>query len=322
MRFIFILTVAAVVGLGPFHCTAAQTASYPQRPVRIVVPLTPGGGVDSAARIVADHLSNVLGQRVVVDNRPGAGGSIGVELVAGAAKDGHTLLVSSSSLVTNAAVQQQRYDPIRDFTPITKLTSNPYLLVVNPTLAANSVQELVALAKAKRGALTYASSGTGGVLHLGSELLCAIAGVRMTHIPFKGVADAYPAVVAGDVSWILGSPISALPLIRAGRMKALAVTTAMRSKAMPELPTIAESGVAGYDVTAWFGMFAPSGVPQSVVARLHEESSKAIRAPELARRLAAEGTDVVGNTPREFAAEVKAEFEKWRALAKTTELKL
>ena len=323
MRFKFIPAIAAAAGLAAVHCNAAESApSYPQRPVRIIVPLTPGGGVDTAARIVADHLGNALGQRFVVDNRPGAGGSIGVELVAGAAKDGYTLLVSSSSLVTNAAVQQQRYDPIRDFTAITKLTTNPYLLAATPSLPANSVQELIALAKAKPGALTYASSGTGGVLHLGAELLCAITGVKMTHVPYKGVAEAYPAVATGDVSWILGSPISALPLIRAGRMKALAVTTATRSKALPDLPTIAESGVPGYDVTAWFGMFAPSGVPQSIVARLHEESSKAIRAPELARRLAAEGTDVVGNTPREFAVEVKAEFEKWRAVAQKAGLKV
>ena len=321
--------VATRVGLGValafavfIDVLAAQSpAVYPQRPVRIIVAVTAGGAVDSTARIVAEYFGTTLGQRFIVDNRPGAGGSIGVEIAATAAKDGHTLLVSSPSLVTNAAVQPVRYDPVRDLQAVTKLTSNPYILVATPSLPANTVQQLIALAKAKPGAITYASSGTGGILHLGSELLCALAGVRMTHVPYKGLADAYPAIVSGEVGWVLGSPITALPLIRAKRIKAIAVTSPKRSNALADIPTIAESGVPGYDVTAWIGLFAPAGVPQPIIEYLHREASNAIRAPEVARRMAAEGTDVVGNAPREFAVEVKAEFDRWRALAKTAGIK-
>jgi tripartite-type tricarboxylate transporter receptor subunit TctC len=315
VRCVFCAAAILAAALRPGEASAAESVSYPQRPVRIIVPVTAGGGVDATARIVAEHLSQTLGQRFVVDNRSGAGGSIGVELVVGAARDGHTLLVSSSSLVTNAVMQSQRYDPVRDLQAVTKLTSNPYILAVTAALPVHSVAELVSLARAKPGVITYASSGTGGVLHLGGELLCSLAGVKMTHVPYKGVADAYPAVVSGDVSWILGAPLSALPLIRAKRLKALAVTSPQRSQMLPELPTIAEAGVRGYDVTAWFGLFAPAGVSPAIIERLHREASAAIRAPEVARRMSAEGTDVVGNTPAEFGNEVKAEHEKWRALA-------
>jgi len=288
----------------------------------MVVPLTPGGGVDILARIVADHYSQVLGQRFIVDNRPGAGGSIGVETVAKAAPDGHTLLVSSSSMVTNAAIQPVRYDPIRDFQPVTKLTSNAYILLTTTSLPVSSVKELVALARSQPGNVTYASSGTGGVLHLGAELLCALAGVRMNHVPYKGVADAYPAVISGQVNWVLGNPISALPLIRAGRVKGIAVSGVARMKVLPELPTIAESGVPGYAVDAWFGLFAPARVPPRIVEKLYVEASRAVRAPELERRMQAEGADVVGNPPQEFAAQVRAEYEKWRSLVAKAGLKI
>ena len=300
----------------------AAAQQYPVRPVRVVVPLTPGGGVDILARIVADHYSQVLGQRFIVDNRPGAGGSIGVETVAKAAPDGHTLLVSSSSMVTNAAIQSVRYDPIRDFQPVTKLTSNAYILLATTSLSVSSVKELVALARSKPGHVTYASSGTGGVLHLGAELLCALAGVQMNHVPYKGVADAYPAVISGQVNWVLGNPLSALPLMKAGRVKGIAVSGAARMKMLPDLPTIAESGVPGYSVDAWFGLFAPARVPPRIVEKLYVEASRAVRAPELERRMQAEATDVVGNPPQEFAAQVKAEYEKWRSLVARAGLKI
>jgi tripartite-type tricarboxylate transporter receptor subunit TctC len=300
----------------------ANAQPYPVRPVRIVVPLTPGGGVDTIARAVADHASQVLGQRFIVDNRPGAGGSIGVETVARAAPDGHTLLVSSSSMVTNAAIQSARYDPIRDFQPVTKLTSNAYILLVSPSLPVSSVKDLVALARLKPGQVSYASSGIGAVLHLGAELLCSLAGVQMNHVPYKGVADAYPAVISGQVNWVLGNPLSAMPLVKAGRVKGIAVTGTARMKALPDLPTIAESGVPGYSVDAWFGLFAPARVPPRIVETLQREASRAIHAPELERRMQAEGTDVVGNSPKEFTAQVKAEYEKWRSLVAKAGLKI
>lgn len=301
---------------------AADAQPYPSRPVRVVVPLTPGGGVDTIARIVADHASQALGQRFIVDNRPGAGGSIGVETVARAAPDGHTLLVSSSSMVTNAAIQTVRYDPIRDFQPVTKLTSNAYILLVTPSLPVSSVKDLVALARSKPGQVSYASSGVGAVLHLGAELLCVMAGVQMNHVPYKGVGDAYPAVISGQVNWVLGNPLSAVPQVKAGRMKGIAVTSLTRMKSLPDLPTIAESGVPGYSVDAWFGLFAPARVPPRIVATLQQEASRAIHAPEIERRMQAQGTDVVGNPPKEFAAEVKAEYEKWRSLVAKAGLKI
>ena len=301
---------------------AAEAQQYPARPVRIVVPVSAGGGVDTLARIVAEHFSVTLGQRFIVDNRPGAGTSIGAEIVAKAVPDGHTLMVSSSSFVTNAAIQNVRYDPVGDFQPVTKLTTNPYVVLTTPSLPVSSAKELIALARSKPGLLTYGSSGTGGIFHLGSELLCVLAGVQMTHVPFKGVADGYPAVISGQVNWIFGSPISALPFIRAGRLKGIAVTSAARSKALPDLPTVAESGVPGYEVDAWFGLFAPARVPARIIEKLHVEASRAVRAPEMERRMQAEGTDVVGNSPREFAAEVKAEFSKWRSLVAKTGLKI
>ncbi len=312
-----LLTTACCLGIA-----GASAQQYPTRPVRIVVPLTPGGGVDMIARVIADHYSQVMGQRFIVDNRPGAGGSIGVETVAKAAPDGHTLLVSSSSLVTNAAIQSVRYDPIRDFQPVTKLTSNSYVVLVTPSLPVSSPKDLVALARSQPGKVTYASSGVGGVLHLGAELLCALSGVQMTHVPYKGVAEAYPAVASGLVQWVLGNPLSATPLMKAGRVKGIAVTGAARMKALPDLPTVAESGVPGYSVEAWFSLFAPARTPGAIVNRLHVEAAKAIHAPEIARRMEAEGTDVVGNPPPEFTREVKAEFEKWRDLVAKAGLKI
>lgn len=318
-RFFALCLAPCILSLG---IAAANAQQYPSRPVRVIVPLSPGGGVDTIARVISEHYSQVMGQRFIVDNRPGAGGTIGVETVAKAAPDGHTLLVSSSSMVTNAAIQKQRYDPIRDFQPVTKLTSNSYVVLVTPSLPVSSVKDLVALAKSQPGKITYASSGVGAVLHLGMELMCLLSGTQMTHVPYKGVADAYPAVASGLVNLVLGNPLSATPLMKAGRVRGIAVTGAARMKAMPELPTVAESGVPGYAVEAWFALFAPAGVPAPIVNRLQAEAAKAIHAPELAKRYEVEGTNVVGNSPREFAGEVRAEYEKWRSLVAKAGLKI
>jgi tripartite-type tricarboxylate transporter receptor subunit TctC len=312
-------TIAATLIVAPAAVFAAQ--GYPERPVRIVVPVSAGGGVDTLARIVGQHFNAVWGQPFIVDNRPGAGGSLGAEIVSRATPDGYTLMVSSSSYVTNAAIREVRYDPIRDFQPITKLTTNPYIIVVTPSLAVKSVNDLVALAKAKPDTIAYASSGTGGVLHLGAELFTALTSTRMTHVPYKGVADGYPAVISGQVSWMLGSPISAQPLMKAGRLRGIAVTGPKRLKALPDLPAIAES-VPGYEVSAWFGLFAPAKVPARIIEQLYKEAAKAVTEPELTRRMEAGGTETVGNPPREFTQQAKAEYEKWRGLVKKAGLKL
>jgi tripartite-type tricarboxylate transporter receptor subunit TctC len=303
------------------HARLCSPQAYPQRPVRIIVNVTPGGGVDSVARIAAQHYSSVWNQPFVVDNRTGAGGSIGVELVVKSAPDGYTLLVCSSGVVTNAAVRPQNYDPVRDLQAVTVLTAAPYMVLTTPSLPVSRVTDLVALAKAKPNGVSFASAGTGSIIHMGAELFVFLSGTTMLHVPYKGVADAYPAVASGDVNWMLGAPVSALPLVRAGRLKAIAVTSAARSKLLPDLPTVAESGLKGYDVRGWFGMFAPAGTSREIVGRLQSEAKHAFDTPEVMRRMKVEGTDVVINTPAEFAGEVRAELDRWRTLVKKTGVK-
>ena len=230
--------------------------------------------MSTASRASSRSIYNaVWGQPFIVDNRPGAGGSLGAEIVARATPDGYTLMVSSSSYITNAAIREVRYDPIRDFQPITKLTTNPYIIVVTPSLPVKSVNDLVALAHAKPGTVTYASSGIGGILHMGAELLTAMTNTKMIHVPYKGVADGYPAVMSGTVNWMLGSPISAQPLMKAGRLRGIAVTGEKRLKALPDLPTIAET-VPGYEVSAWFGLFGPARLPAPILEALYKKPPK------------------------------------------------
>jgi len=312
--------IAALLIVPPLIATA-NAAAYPERPVRIVVPVSAGGGVDSLARIVAQHMNAVWNQPFIVDNRPGAGGSIGAEIAARAVPDGYTLMVSSSSYLTNAAIRKVRYDPIADFQPITKLTTNPYIIVVTPSFAVKSVDDLVALAKAKPGTITYASSGTGGILHMGAELFTVLTKTKMIHVPYKGVADGYPAVMSGTVNWMLGSPISAQPQMKAGRLRGIAVTGEKRLKALPDLPTIGES-VPGYEVSAWFGLFGPAKLPANILEQLYREAAKAVTEPQLTARMEAGGTETVGNPPREFTQQTKTEFAKWRGLVKNAGLKL
>ena len=319
------LSMPAVYAATPSTAPVTSTGSpqaYPQRPVRIIVNVAPGGGVDNVARIAAQHYHSVWNQPFVVDNRAGAGGSIGVELVAKAAPDGYTLLVASSGIVTNAAVRPEGYDPVRDLQPITMITSAPYIVLTTPSLPVTSVKDLVSLAKSKPGAISFGSSGTGGILHLGAELLVVRSGTQMLHVPFKGVAEAYPAVINGDVNWVLGFPTSALPLVKAGRLKAIAVTSDTRSKLLPDLPTVTESGVPGYDVRGWFGMFAPARVPVEIVAKLNSEAKRAFQVTDVVQRITREGAEVIASSPQEFAAEVKAEYAKWRDLVKRTGIKL
>jgi tripartite-type tricarboxylate transporter receptor subunit TctC len=304
----------AIALLGTVPESGAQ--SYPQRPVRIVVNVTAGGGVDTTARVVAQHLNSVFKQPFVVENRTGAGGAIGIELVAKALADGYTLLICSSGIVTNAAYQAQNYDPIRDFQPVSNLTSTPYIVVVTPSLPVKSIKDLIALARTKPGAVSYATSGAGSITHFGAGLLPMLSGTQMLSVPFKGVADAYPAVANGDVNWMIGATISALPLVKAGRLRALAVTSAQRSKSLPDLPTVAESGVPGYEVVGWFAMFAPAGTPLAIVDRLSAEAKRGLQRPEFARMAEAQGTEILGSSPQDLARVVKAELETWQKVAK------
>lgn len=295
------------------HDAAAQT--YPQRPVRLIVNVGPGGGVDSIARIVAQQYASVWGQPFVVDNRPGAGGSIGAETVAKSAPDGYTLLVSSSSVVTNAAVRPQGYDPVRDLNPISRFVSSAYIMAVNPALNIATVQELIALAKLKPGSVSFASAGgTGSITHLGPELLSLLAGTSMLHVPYKGTGGAYSAVVSGEANWVIGNPVSIMPLIKASRLRAIAVTSANRLRWYPEIPTVAESGVTGYEVVGWFGMLGPARLESKIMNALQQEARKKLQSPEMVRQFDAEASEIVANSPQEFTTEVKVELDKWRDL--------
>jgi tripartite-type tricarboxylate transporter receptor subunit TctC len=294
---------------------AAHTQSYPQRPVRIVVNVTAGGGVDVTARAVAQHLQAVFKQPFIVDNRTGASGIIGIELVAKAAPDGYTFLVCSSGIVTNAAYKPQSYDPVRDFQAVSNLTATPYLLAVTPSLPVKSVGDLIALAKAKPDTVSYATSGAGSITHLGASLLPLLSATRMTSIPYKGVADAYPAVANGDVNWIIGAAISALPLIKAGRLRAIAITSPRRSKLLPELPAVAET-VPGYAVVGWFALFAPAGTPATIVEKVSAEARLALQQPEFTRMVETQGAEIVGSSPQALADVVKTEVAVWQRVVR------
>jgi tripartite-type tricarboxylate transporter receptor subunit TctC len=295
---------------------AAAQSAYPAKPVRFIVPSAAGGGTDIIARSVAHKLSESLGQQFVVDNRPGAGQMIGIELAAKSHADGYTILMAASTLAINPIMYKKvRYDPLRDFAPITQAASLPNVLVVHPSLPANSVAELIALARRQPGRINYASAGIGTSPQMSVELLKSMAKIDLVHIPYKGSAPGVVDLLAGQVTVMTPNVLTALPHIKAGKLRALAVTSAKRSEALPEVPTIAESGLPGYDSVQWYGVLAPAGTPREIVARLHAEIARALRAPDVRERLAADGAEPVGSSPEEFAAFIRSEIDKWARVA-------
>ena len=290
----------------------AQTV-YPAKAIRYVVPFPAGGPLDIVARAIGQELNKSWGQPVVIDNRPGAGGNIGADLVAKAPADGYTILMGavSTHAINVTLYNTLPYDPIRDFAPVTLITSVPNVLVVHPSVPANNVKELIALAKSRPGQLNFASGSTGSAGHLAGELFNSMAGVRMTHIPYKGAAPAVVDLMAGHVSLMFDNMSSALPNIKATRVRALAVTTLKRSPLLPQLPTISDAGLRGFDIATWFGIFAPAGAPPDIVARLNGEIVRILHTPEMKERLALLGAEPIGNKPDEFAAFVKAEIPKY-----------
>jgi tripartite-type tricarboxylate transporter receptor subunit TctC len=302
-----LLALAATLAAPP-----ALGQNFPAKPVRFVVGLAPGGGTDIVARMVAQKLSQNVSQQVVVDNRPGASGNIAAELVARGAPDGYTLLVTTASHVINPALYARLgYDPIKDFAPVTQLTAQPYLFVVHPTMPAKSVKDFVALAKARKDGLTYASSGSGLLGHLGMELLKSMAKIDAIHIPYKGAAPALMATISGEVDAFFPTIISGLPQVKSGKLRALAVTTRQRSTLLPNVPTVAEQGFEGYEVSGWYGLLAPAAIPADVLTRLNAETVKVLRDPEIKQRLGADGAMPVGNTPAQFAEYMREEAPKW-----------
>jgi tripartite-type tricarboxylate transporter receptor subunit TctC len=299
-----------VVGAG------AQT--YPVKPVRLVSPYPPGGANDILARIISPKLGEYLGQQIVIENRSGAAGNIGAEFVAKAAPDGYTILMGqASNLTINVSLMSKMpYDPVKDLAPVTLVATTPNLLVVHPSLPVRTVKDLVALAKAKPGAVNYASSGSGSAGHLAGELFKRVAQIDMVHIPYKGAAPALIDVVAGQAQLYFTSPISATPFVKGGRLRMVAVTSLKRSPSLPDIPTVAESGYADFEVVSWWGILTPAAVPREIIARLHTDIVKVLALPETKIKFADQGADVASNTPAEFAAYIKTEIAKWGKLIK------
>jgi len=314
---------ALAIALAAGAPLAAGAQAWPAKPVRMLVPFPPGGGVDFAARIVGKHLSDRLGQQVVVENRPGANGIIALEALKGAAPDGYTIAAASNGpLVINPAMYLRLpYDPLRDFVAVGSLVSFPLLLVVHPSVPANSVNEIIALARARPGALTFSSPGVGNGSHLAVELFAAMANVQLVHVPYKGTAPAATALLAGEVALTFSSIPTVLPHVRAGKLRALGVGNATRVPSLPEFPTIAESGVPGYEAFSWAGVIAPTGTPRDVVVRLNREIVQVLRQKDVADQLANEGTIPTPDTPEEFAAYIKTELGKWGAIVQLAKIK-
>ncbi|MBS1220022.1 MAG: transporter substrate-binding protein [Proteobacteria bacterium] len=302
--------------------TAFAADNYPSRPVRVIVPQTAGGSTDVAARIVTDRLAETLKQNFVVDNRPGAGSLNGTDLVAKAAPDGYTLLAIAASFTITPAMQSKMpFDPVRDFAPITQFADLPHIVVVNPSVPAKSVQELVALLKAKPGAITCGFSGIGTSTHLAIELFQYMSGTKMLLVPYKGGSPAMTALLGGQVQVNFAASSTGIPHIRAGKIRALAVTGAKRSTAVPELPTMVEAGVKGYQHSSWVGMLAPAKTPQAIIDRLHTESVKIITRDDVKKLFLRNGMEAEGNTPKEFAAGIRDEVDKWKKLVKAAGIK-
>ena len=313
--------VFLAIALASSAIAHAQT-SYPTKPVRIIVPQSPGASTDLTARLIAQRLNAALGQSFIVDNRPGAGSIVGTDLVAKAAPDGYTLLVVASSITLNPTLHKNLpFEPIRDFAPITQLSSFPNLLTVHPTLPVKTVKELVAFAKAKPGSLNYGSSGAATGTHLSAELFKYMTGIDMVHVPYKGGGPAVQALLGGQVQLNFATIVSVIPHLRAGKLRGIAVTTAKRSPALPDTPTIAESGVPGYDHGPWNGFLAPAKTPRAVVARLNEETARILQTPEVKNIFMSEGAEPVGNKPEEFAAIIRDETAKWAKVIRAAGIK-
>src|SRR5438067_9826801 len=295
-------------------CTAtlAGAQSFPAKPIHLIVPFPPGGGNDTVARAIAQEISPELGQPVVIDNRPGAGGSVGAELAAKAPPDGYTLFLAGvGSHVVNPNLHARLpYDPLKDFAPITLIASAPSVLVVNPSVPARNIAEFTAYARANPGKLNYASNGNGSAAQLAAAMYESMAGVKMVHVPYKGIAPALTDLLGGEVQLMFGTVVALVPHIQSGKLRALAVTSRQRSALLPEVPSLAESGLPDYEAGSWYGVMAPAGTPGEIVERLHGAIVSALRQPEVAKRLAAEGAIVIGSTPKAFGAHLKAELAR------------
>ena len=304
--------IAAAILAAPVPVVAQP---YPTKPVRIVVPFAPGGGSDFIARFMAQRLTTALGQQVIVENKPGAGGILGIEAGIKSSPDGYTLTLIASSYTVNPSVYKINFDPVNDITPVIQISQGPLLVVVRPSLPVKTTKELIALAKSKPGQLNFASSGQGSVIHLATELFDSMAGIKMNHIPYKGTGPALTDTIGGQTDIFFSSTATAMPHVQSGKLRAIAVTTAKRIPALPNVPTVAESGVPGYEVILWHGLIGPKGLPRPIVERINGELTKALKLKETAEQLQNDGVAPAGGTPEQFAAQIKKEIAVWRKVA-------
>jgi tripartite-type tricarboxylate transporter receptor subunit TctC len=318
---VFYALLGAVGAVAGGH---VEAQGFPNKPIRMLLPYPPGGSADFVGRPLVQPVSERLGQQVVIDNRGGGGGAIAMEVVAQAQPDGYTIVLGMTPQVAaNVSLYPNlQYNPVRDFSPVSLLVSQPYLLVVHSSIPANNVQELVALAKARAGKLVYWSSGNGGIPHLSMELFKTMTQVDMLHIPYKGGGPAYPDFLAGRTHLTFASIGTAGPHVRAGKLKALAISSRARNKAVPEIPTVAESGVAGYESLVWYGVLAPRGTPRPVVDRLHRDFTESLKNDDVVKRYVNNGLDIIGSTPEHFATFIAAEIKKWADVVKRSGAKI
>lgn len=311
------LTVAAVMVAGPV--AVAQT--YPAKPVRIIAPFAPGGGTDFIARVAAQKLTEAMSQQFIVDNRPGAGGSLGAEIGSKAAPDGYTFTLIAGSYAVNPSLFKLAFDPVNDITPVIQLSQGPFLIVAHPALPIKTIKDLIALAKSKPGNLLYASSGQGSITHLATALFADMAGIKMTHVPYKGTGPAIVDTISGQTQLLWGSIAPSTPHVKNGRLKAIAVSTAQRVDAFRDVPTVNESGLKGYDVVLWHGLIAPKNLPRPILDRVNGELNKILKNKEMQDKLSGDGVSAAGGTSEQFGALIKRDIDTWRRVVQKAGVK-
>jgi tripartite-type tricarboxylate transporter receptor subunit TctC len=312
----FLLCCGLALAAAP---VAAQ--QWPAKSIRFIAPFAPGGGTDLIGRVAAQKLTEAVMQQVIVDNRPGAGGTLGADLGAKAPPDGYTFTVIAGSYSVNPALYKLAFDPVNDITPVIQFSQGPLLIVVHPSLPAKNVKELIAVAKTKKGGLSYASSGQGSIVHLATELFLHTAGIQAVHIPYKGTGPAITDTIAGQTQMLWGSISVVMSQVKSGRLRAIAVTTGKRIPALPDVPTVTESGLKGYEVVLWHGLVGPKGLPRPIVDRVNAEMNKALKAKDMEEKLAADGVSTAGGTPEEFGSIIKRDIEVWRKVVQTAGVK-
>jgi tripartite-type tricarboxylate transporter receptor subunit TctC len=309
------------IAIGMVLATAAAAQNYPTKSVRIIAPFAPGGGTDFIARVAAQKLTETLGQQVIVENRPGAGGALGAELGAKATPDGYTLTLIAGSYSVNPALYKLNFDPVSDITPIIQLSQGPFLIVAHPSLPIRTAKDLIALAKSKPGVLNYASSGTGSIVHLATALFADMAGIKMVHIPYKGTGPAITDTMAGQTQLLWGSIAATLPQTKNGRLRAIAVSTGKRVEAAPEVPTVNESGLKGYDVILWHGLIGPRGLPKPILDRVNGDLNKILQNKDMQDKLAGDGVTAAGGASDTFGALIKRDIDVWRKIVQKAGVK-